>query len=100
MLFRRAGIGNLRELEMSKIRKEKPSSSSGVRSDSTPPVFFPAVIGVPNEDFRFSNLQYKRLEKAGGVTLADQQRASLVTLANAWIGDLRLKAGKPGLFVV
>jgi hypothetical protein len=86
------GIGNLRELEMSKIRKEKPSSSSGeYRSDSTPSVFFPAAIGVPNEDFKFSDLQYEQMEKAGGVKFTDQQRASLLTLANAWIGDLRLR---------
>ena len=48
MLFGRAGIGKLRELLMSKLRKERPSSSSGeYRSDSTPPVFLPAAIGVP-----------------------------------------------------
>jgi hypothetical protein len=56
---------------MSKLRKEKPSSSSGVRSDSTPPVFFPAAISVPNEDFKFSDVQYEHLEKAGGVKFAD-----------------------------
>jgi hypothetical protein len=77
---------------MSKLRKEKPSSSSGeYRSDDTPPVFFPAAIGVPNEDFNFSDVQYERLEKAGGVKFLVQQRASLLTLANAWIGDLRLR---------
>jgi hypothetical protein len=77
---------------MSKLRKEKPSSSSGeYRSDSTPPVFFPAAIGVPNEDFKFSDVQYEHLEKAGGVKFAAQQRSRLLTLADAWIGDLRLR---------
>jgi hypothetical protein len=77
---------------MSKLRKERPSSSSGEnRSDSTPPVFLPAAIGVPNEDFKFSDVQYGHLEEAGGVKFADQQRSSLLTLGNAWIVDLRMR---------
>jgi hypothetical protein len=92
MLFGRTGIGKLRELRMSKLRKERPSSSSGeYRSDSTPPVFLPAAIGVPNEDFKFSDVQYGHLEEAGGVKFADQQRSSLLTLANFWIDDLRMR---------
>jgi hypothetical protein len=54
-------------------------------------IFFPVAIGVPNEDFKFSDVQYEQLEKAGGVKFADQHRASLLTLANAWIDDLRLR---------
>ncbi len=77
---------------MSKLSKERSSSSSGeYRSDSTPSVFLPAAIGVPNEDFKFSDVQYEQLEKAGGVKLADQQRTSLLTLAVFWIDDLRLR---------
>jgi hypothetical protein len=77
---------------MSKTSKQKPlSSSEEYRSASTPPAFLPAAISVPAEDFKFTEVQYEQLEKAGGMKLADQQRANLLTLALFWIDDLRLR---------
>jgi hypothetical protein len=77
---------------MSKTSKQKShNSSEEYHSESTPPVFLPAAISVPADDFKFTEVQYEQLEKAGGVKLADQQRANLLTLALFWIDDLRLR---------
>jgi hypothetical protein len=78
---------------MSKRNKDKSqlSSFADYRFMSAPPVFFPAVIGVPKEEFKFTDIQIAELETAGQVKFSEKQRSDLVTLAQFWIGDLRLR---------
>lgn len=73
---------------------KSPRSGSTVdpRPNGTPPVFSPVVVPVPNEDFTIANSQLNQLERAGDVKLSEQQRTNLVTLANFWIDDLRVRA--------
>lgn len=71
--------------------RKLPGSSSDRRSTGAPPPFLPLVTGVPNEDFKISDAQFKQLEEAGDVKLSDQQRTSLITLGIFWIDDLRLR---------
>jgi hypothetical protein len=49
------------------------------------------VTSVPSKDFKIDDLQFAKLEEAGGVKLSDQQRTSLITLGMFWIDDLRLR---------
>src|SRR5271169_5210761 len=65
--------------------------SAAGQSATTPPVFSPAVVKVPREDFKITDSQFKQLEEAGGVTLPAKQRTDLLTLAIFWIDDLRLR---------
>jgi hypothetical protein len=78
---------------MSRRNKDRSQlgSSADYRSKCTPPVFFPAVIGVPEEEFEFTDIQIAQLETAGQVKFPEKQRSELVTLAEFWIGDLRLR---------
>src|SRR6266849_5716401 len=78
---------------MSKHDKDKSRSGSSAddRSHITPPPFFPAVIGVPNEEFGFTDTQIAQLEETGKVTFSAKQRADLSTRAEFWIHDLRLR---------
>ena len=71
------------------------ASKSGLAVDGqsaiTPPVFSPAVVRVPREDFKITDSRFAQLEEAGGVTLPAKQRTDLLTLAIFWIDDLRLR---------
>jgi hypothetical protein len=74
------------------MKKPRQSGSTArPRSNSTPAVFLPAAIGVPNEDFRILDSQYAELEQAGDVRLSEKQKTTLLTLAVFWIDDLRLR---------
>lgn len=71
--------------------QDRSGSSAENRSRSTPPAFLPAVLSVPDADFQFTDAQISRLEEAGQIVLSENQRADLVTLAEFWLQDLRLR---------
>jgi hypothetical protein len=48
-------------------------------------------MSVPEGDFKFTDSQFSDMETAGSVKFSDKQRANLLTLADFWIGDLRLR---------
>jgi hypothetical protein len=73
------------------VMAKQPPSSDKAKKVSTPPVFSPAVIRVPVEEFRITDAQFGELEGAGGITLSEIQRTELVTLAIFWIDDLRMR---------
>jgi hypothetical protein len=73
------------------VAKSSRGSSTSPHPDTTPPVFSPVVVPIPNEDFTITNSQFDQLEKAGDVKLSEQQRTNLATLANFWIDDLRIR---------
>jgi hypothetical protein len=78
------------------LSKRRRGSSSGLSgghpSNRAPSVFLPTVIGVPNEDFAFTDNQIAGLEEVGQVKLSEKQKVELVTLAQFWIDDLRLRS--------
>ena len=78
---------------MSKSRKpKKPLGPNEARQrPSTPPPLFPVVTGVPREDFKLTESQFEQLEKAGGLRFPESLRIQLLSLAEFWISDLRLR---------
>jgi hypothetical protein len=72
-------------------KRSPPHSPTGARPSATPPTFSPAVVRVPKEDFKFTDSQFTEMEKAGAVEFSEEQRADLLTLADFWINDLRLR---------
>jgi hypothetical protein len=72
-------------------KRSQPRPPKGALSPRTPPVFRPAVISVPGEDFKFTDTQFDDLEQAGGILVSREQRTNLLTLADFWINDLRLR---------
>jgi hypothetical protein len=73
------------------MSKRSQSGSSTDPRPNTPPVFLPAAIGVPTDDFKFTDSQFEQLEDAGDVKLSEKERSNLLTLAVVWIDDLRLR---------
>jgi hypothetical protein len=71
-------------------KRDKNQTHSGSQSRRTPPVFFPVVVGVP-QDFQFTDAQIAQLEREGEINFSEQQRKELETLAQFWIDDLRLR---------
>lgn len=57
----------------------------------TPPPFTPVVVNVPAEDFKITEAQFAQLEEAGQIALSQKLRTNLTTLAEFWIGDLRIR---------
>jgi hypothetical protein len=73
------------------MSKKSRVSSSGRRSANAPPPFFPVVTSFPGEDFKIDDAQFTQLEKAGNIKLSESQRAKLLTLADSWIDDFRVR---------
>lgn len=72
-------------------KRTQSASPAGQRSPGAPPVLFPLVMSVPEANFKFTDVHFADLERAGDVTLSEKQRVSLCTLADFWIGDLRAR---------
>jgi hypothetical protein len=72
-------------------KRKSPDAVRERRPAITPGPFFPAAIRVPGGDFKFTDSQFEQLERAGDVTLSQHLREELLTLADAWIHDLRLR---------
>jgi hypothetical protein len=71
--------------------KKSRASSSGRRGASAPPPFFPVATSVPREEFKIDDVQFTQLEKSGNIKLSESQRAKLLTLAEFWIDDFRVR---------
>jgi len=72
-------------------KRSQNGSSVDRPSSSTPPVFSPAVIRVPDEDFKITDPQFVELERVGGIELSEEHRTKLITLGMFWINDLRMR---------
>jgi hypothetical protein len=72
-------------------RKSRSSPSKGSQSGGAPPPFLPLVMGVPREEFEFSDVQISCLEEAGRIKFSEKQKEGLVILARVWIDDLRVR---------
>jgi hypothetical protein len=48
-------------------------------------------MGVPKEDFSFTDAQFAHLEEVGLVKFSVEQRLALTTLAQSWIYDLQMR---------
>jgi len=71
-------------------KPRRPKSVTNTRP-SAPPPLFPVVTKVRGGDFKISDDQFADLEKAGNIKLSEKQRRKLSTLADIWIGDLRIR---------
>jgi hypothetical protein len=71
-------------------KPRRPKSVTNTRP-SAPPPLFPVVTKVRSGDFKISDDQFADLEKAGNIKLSKKQRTKLSTLADFWIGDLRIR---------
>jgi hypothetical protein len=71
--------------------KKRLGTNGAPERPSTPRPLFPVAMAVPREDFKLTESQFEQLEKAGGVKLPESLRIQLATLAEFWIGDLRLR---------
>jgi hypothetical protein len=72
-------------------KRKSPGAAGESRPVRTPGPFFPAAMRVPGGDFKFTDSQFEQLERAGDVTLSQHLREELLTLADAWRHDLRLR---------
>jgi hypothetical protein len=70
---------------MAKYHSTKSTSNNVPK---TPGPLRPLVMRVPKEDFRFTNAEYSELARAGGISLSNEQKLKLLTLAVFWIDDL------------
>src|SRR5262245_10445628 len=78
---------------MSKQRRSKlrKGLQRGHVPKRAPPVFSPLVMGVPNEDFSFTEDQFTQLEEVALFKFSVEQRLALTALAQSWIYDLQAR---------